>query len=68
MLAVGFLATGALLHGGSAVRGAALRSGRAGAAAMSVYDFSLRDLRTGEARELSEFQGKVSLMVNVASK
>jgi glutathione peroxidase-family protein len=34
-----------------------------------AYDnFSLRDLRTGDVRELSECAGKVSLIVNVASK
>jgi len=61
--------TGALLRSGSALRGGHTAS-RAGVATMSgAYDnFSLRDLRTGDVRELSEFAGKVSLIVNVASK
>ena len=34
---------------------------------MSIYDYSLHTL-TGEELDLSEFKGKVTLMVNVASK
>ena len=33
-----------------------------------AYDFSARDLKTNDVVELSKYQGKVSLVVNVASK
>ena len=35
---------------------------------MSAYDFSARDLKTNDVVELSKYKGKVSLVVNVASK
>ena len=41
---------------------------RGGSVAMSAYDFSARDLKTGQVTELSQYEGKVSLIVNVASK
>ena len=34
----------------------------------SAYDFSARDLATGDVVELSEYAGSVSLFVNVASQ
>ena len=33
-----------------------------------AYDFSARDLKTNDVVELSKYKGKVSLVVNVASK
>ena len=41
---------------------------RAFVAMSSAYDYSARDLRTGGVVELSQYEGKVSLVVNVASK
>ena len=35
---------------------------------MSAYDYNAKDLRSGKNVELKEFEGKVSLIVNVASK
>ena len=35
---------------------------------MSAYDYNARGLRTGNTVDLKEFEGKVSLVVNVASK
>ena len=66
MLVASLLATGALLRS-SPVRHASSVS-RYASVHMSAYSFSARDLRTGKVRELSEFEGKVSLVVNVASK
>ena len=40
----------------------AMRSGPAGS------EFSLRDLKTGAVTDLDQYEGKVSLIVNVASK
>ena len=61
------LATGALLHGSPAsVR--TIRGGASAAQMKGAYDFSIRDLKSGEVQELSQYQGSVSLMVNVASK
>ena len=61
------LATGALLHGSATAPRS--MSHRSTAVAMSgAYDFSARDLRSGEVVDLARYQGKVSLVVNVASK
>ena len=67
MLAAAVFATGALLHGSAASRGA-VRGATTAVRMSGVYDFSARDLRTGNVQELSEYEGKVSLVVNVASK
>ena len=67
MLVAALLCAGALLHGsGPAVSRV---SGRAPAAQMSgAYDFTVRDLKSGDVTNLADYEGRVSLVVNVASK
>ena len=64
MLAAALLATGALLHGTPARRAAC----HASPVMSGAYDYSCRDLRTGAVQPLDAYEGKVSLIVNVASK
>ncbi len=69
MLVAALLATGALLHPGASPRCTSSRAARAPAAVMAgAYDFSVRDLKSGAVTNLADFEGKVSLVVNVASR
>jgi hypothetical protein len=69
MLATALLATGALLAGKPARCASAGRRMATSAPQMSsAYGFSARDLATGSVTELSDYEGQVSLIVNVASK
>ena len=61
------LSTAFVLHGVAPPRGPTMAV-RMMAKPTSAYDFSARDLATGDVVELSEYAGSVSLFVNVASQ
>ena len=67
LAATALLATGALLRGAPMHTSMATR--RAGTVQMAgAYGFSARDLKTGGTEDLAQYEGQVSLIVNVASK
>ena len=68
LVVAALLTTGALLHSGHGNSMARSGSRTAVATMSGAYDFSARDLRTGNVQELSAYEGKVSLIVNVASQ
>jgi glutathione peroxidase len=68
-LVAALLSTGALLSGShSAARFSCRRAPSPTASAAGAYGFSARDLRSGDVVDLAKYEGKVSLIVNVASK